>query len=446
MQKHHFKALLAGAGLLALLISCGDKATEPERPVIVVDVLERLNGLAGVTAAEITPQNTHAEREFQLDITQPLDHNNPDGPVFTQRVYLSHVSENAPVLFYTGGYRANPTSIQELAPLLQANHVFTTHRFFEDAEPDPMDWTYLTVAQAAADHHHVVEVLKQIYTGVWVSTGHSKSGKTALFHRRFYPDDVTATVAYVAPIPQGHPDPRYMEWLEAMGTEECRDRMKAYQRAVLRKSDSLNTLLGDWFTYEGHTLSIDTNLVLEWLVTEYRFTFWGELPADCSTVPDSTASAQDLMGHLISTCWHAFMYSDTWREYYYPWHYQAFTETGGFYQDADHLRDYLTSVTPEQLEDSLLCPPGVDLTFRPETMEDVYQWLKTQGNNIIYIYGGNDYITAAAVDPDPSTNALLVIQPGGDHGVRLPDLDQRELVLATLEQWTGIELTGDGQR
>lgn len=443
MSNYGFKIVWAGAALLILLAACGEKATEPQSPEPTTDLLVRLNALDGVTAIEVTPQNGYAQRQFQLDITQPLDHDNPAGATFTLRVWLSHIDEEAPVVFNTSGYRGNPTVIQELAPLMEANHVYCSHRFFEDSEPDPMDWTCLTVAQAAADNHRVVEVLKQIYNGVWVSAGHSKSGNTALFHRRFYPDDVVATVAYVAPIPQGHPDPRYIDWLEAQGTQDCRDKMKAYQRAVLKKRDSVNTYLGLWFSNQGEVLSIDTNVVLEWLITEYRYVFWGEEIADCAAVPDSTVSAQELFDHLVTFCWHAFMYSDNWREYYYPWHYQAFTEMSGFYQDTDHLWDLLIDVTPGRLEDTLLCPPGVDITFRPETMQDIHAWLQTEGNNIIYIYGGLDYITAVAMDPDPGTNAIVIVQPGENHGVRLDDLDERELVLSTLEEWTGIELTGD---
>ena len=41
---------------------------------------------------------------------------------------------------------------------------------------------------------------------------------TSVYHRRFYPDDVDATVAYVAPISFGAPDDRYIDFLANVGT------------------------------------------------------------------------------------------------------------------------------------------------------------------------------------------------------------------------------------
>ena len=57
----------------------------------------------------------------------------------------------------------------------------------------------LNIWQAATDHHRIVEALKPLYAGKWISTGASKGGMTSIYHRRFYPGDVDGTVAYVAP-------------------------------------------------------------------------------------------------------------------------------------------------------------------------------------------------------------------------------------------------------
>jgi hypothetical protein len=40
-----------------------------------------------------------------------------------------------------------------------------------------------------------------------------------------------------------------------------------------------------------------------------------------------------------------------------------------------------------------------------------------------------------------AADALKVIQPGADHGVKIPDLDVRSLVLSTLGDWLGLDLT-----
>ena len=163
------------------------------------DLLDRLNALPGVAARAIPPHHGYAQA-FRLDITQPLNHDDPGGPTFTQRAYLSHVGTDAPMVLRPDGYAATEQSLEELAGILRANGLYVTHRFFPGAEPSPVDWTYLDIRQAAADQHRIVTELREIYTGLWVSAGASKSGMAALFHRRFYPDDVAATVAYVSPL------------------------------------------------------------------------------------------------------------------------------------------------------------------------------------------------------------------------------------------------------
>jgi hypothetical protein len=73
-------------------------------------------------------------------------------------------------------------------------------------------------------------------------------------------------------------------------------------------------------------------------------------------------------------------------------------------------------------------------------MRDVIPWLKTQGQRIIYIYGGTDPWTAASLDPAVGLDALKVVQPGANHGLRIADLDQKDLVIQTLERWLNIRI------
>ena len=73
--------------------------------------------------------------------------------------------------------------LEELCPILQANQLFVEHRYFGKSVPDSVTWQDLTVENAAADQHHIVQIFKKIYTQKWVSTGISKGGETALYHR-----------------------------------------------------------------------------------------------------------------------------------------------------------------------------------------------------------------------------------------------------------------------
>mgnify|MGYP006310434023 FL=1 len=41
---------------------------------------------------------------LEILLEQPLDHRNPEGPTFSQRLYISHVDPELPVVLITAGY------------------------------------------------------------------------------------------------------------------------------------------------------------------------------------------------------------------------------------------------------------------------------------------------------------------------------------------------------
>ncbi len=59
---------------------------------------------------------------------------------------------------------------------------------------------------------------------------------------------------------------------------------------------------------------------------------------------------------------------------------------------------------------------------------------------IIYIYGGIDPWSAGMIELTGETNAIRVVQPGADHSVRISDLDEKDLVIETLEEWLKIDI------
>ena len=139
-------------------------------------------------------------RLFLLTYDQPADHDQPGGTRFPQRMALLHRDEAAPMVLYSTGYFINPTSGRtELTRLINANQLLVEHRYFEPSRPQPTDWKLLTIEQAARNHHRIVSALKPLYGAKWLSSGGSKGGMTSIFHRRFFPDDVDGTVAYVSP-------------------------------------------------------------------------------------------------------------------------------------------------------------------------------------------------------------------------------------------------------
>ncbi|MBN2134553.1 MAG: hypothetical protein JW737_02375 [Acidobacteria bacterium] len=419
-----------------ILVSCSEEEVQ--------DILVKLQSLEGVTVTEIEPQYGYP-RAFQIDITQPVDHNNPNGPQFTQRMYLSHVDESSPMVFAPSGYRATERSTQEIAGLLQANCLNVTHRYFSGAAPDSMDWQYLSIQQAANDHHKIVQLFKTIYTGPWLSSGGSKSGLTCLYLERYFPEDVDVVIAKVAPFCFSTKDTRYIPYLASVGTQEDHNKLHAFQRYVLTHRDDLQDLTEQWLTDNSYTIPPNINFFFEWMVKEYNFSYFQYRSVITSAIPPDGASYQDVLDHLddvmgLSSC------SVEILNYYKPYYYQAFTQLGYAAQDTSYMDDLLV-YDYDKLSDEYFLGDGLTFVFENITQLDIYNWLRTSGNNIIYIYGAEDPWTGGAIELIPGqTNAIKIVHPGGDHQTRIQDLAEYQTVMDTIESWLGIEIASVQQR
>jgi hypothetical protein len=260
---------------------------------------------------------------------------------------------------------------------------------------------------------------------------------TAFFHCRYYPDDVLATLAYVAPLPFDTSDVRFDQFLESIGTENDRIRIKAFQRAALKKRNEITPLIKNYLDSQGLHYSMGLDAVLEYSVCEYPFAFWQAGPGNSSEIPDTLESAQVLYNHLELRSGTA-LFTDEVYQFYTPLWYQAYTQFGYYRLITEHLADLLEAVTYPSY--SRFAPPGVHLDFDPQISQDILNWIQNEGNNIIFIYGGQDPWTAAAVELTGQTNALKIIQPGANHSVRISGLDNPQEVYDTLEDWLGVQI------
>ena len=414
---------------LALLASC-DRQQD-------LTLLERLQRIDDFAVVEVAPLPGFLQA-FQIDAVQPVDHGDPSRGTFRQRFYLSFRDEEAPTDFYTTGYGVSRNYESEPAALLQANQLLLVHRYFPGALPGESGWSFLTTAQAAADQHRLREKLAAILTGKWLSSGASKGGMTALYYRYYYPGDVAATIAYVAPVMERVDDPRFAAFLGFVGSAACRDRIRRFQLEVLERRAAMLTLVHEHALQNGYSFGeFSEAAALEYAVVEYPFAFWQYGSGDCAAVPGEEAGDRELFGHLVEVSPLSF-YADAGYSYYRPLFYQAYTEIGYCPYVYGHLAHLLKAV-PKPTYRSF-APHGVEMTFRPEVMAAVVPWLRGQGQRIIYIYGGNDPWSAAALGPAPGLDALQVVQPGANHGVKIRDLDQAGAVIAALERWLEIDV------
>ncbi len=401
-------------------------------------IYEKIKSFPGVKVKKVKPTD-HFKETYQIYLDQPLDHTNPGGEKFSQKIYLSHFDKNRPVVLETEGYSAFRYKAKELTKLLDANQIVVEHRFFGKSVPDSMDWKYLTIKQAAGDYHRIVSLFKEIYNGKWVNTGTSKGGQTALTHRWFYPDDVTATVAYVAPLNLALEDPRIYSFLNTVGTKKCRDRIEQFQKLVLINIDHILPLLKNYAEKRRMKFPLSLDAVIEYSVAEYPFSFWQYGKSECDSIPMEGDSYKKIFKHLLDVSG-VYLYSDNGIKYFLPSFYQNCTEFGFYGFDVSHLKGLLKS--GHKLTNTFFAPQNTDLTYKPEIMAELNQYLNNHGNNIIYIYGELDTWSATAVQLTGKTNAVKVIQKGGFHNAKIRKLseEKRKKVHSALEDWLDLKI------
>ena len=384
-------------------------------------------------------------RFFFMEYAQPADHDHPECQSFTQRLTLLHTSDTAPMVLYTGGYYVSlGTNRRELTTLLGANQLSVEHRFFKPSIPEPADWSLLTVRQSAADFHRIVQALKPIYGRRWLSSGGSKGGETVVFHRRFYPEDVDGTVAYVAPLAR-RDDERFVTFQDTVGgaaQAACRERLHTFQRTVLGRRAEMTARLRAYGESHGLTfnrLGLDT--ALEHAVIETYFAFWQyDSPEYCDQFPGAEASGEELL-NIMDAETGLGTFADTGGqglEYYGAYYYQAAVELGWPRPYETGLESLL--LAPGTDAAPVYAPVGLPLTFHEEAMPDIQDWVSTRAERVMFIYGGLDPWSAAAYSLGGARDAFLYQVPGGNHGSTLGQLPepQRTQALDTVRRWAGV--------
>jgi hypothetical protein len=402
---------------------------------------ERLQSLpaAGMTKIET---DTMFRETWEVRLIQPVDHNYPDGKTFEQQIFVSIVDPLAPVVVVTEGYNAS-FHRSELASLLRCNQIIVEHRYFEDSKPDSIDWQFLTGWQAAADHNRIIELFKPVFRGKWLTTGISKGGETVMYHSYYFPKDVDVRVPYVGPLAFSPEDTRIYEFLDNVGTPECRDRIYQFQKMVLERRETFYPMMLELAGSRGWTFARvgGPEVAYEMAVLEYDFAYWqwGGIP--CGSIP-LEGTDEEIFRHF-SRIGDFSYFSDQGIEPIEPFFYQAMTEQGYYGYRFDRFEGLLLYAKDSDQPDFLFsAPAGVEMEFDYGHNADVHDYLFNKGRNFIYIYGADDTWTAAGVDlTGTPTNSVVIVKEGGDHTTRIMDLSDadREVVLTLLAEWLGYD-------
>lgn len=401
--------------------------------------------LAAIPGLHVVGERPTEQGFRLLDLTfdQPADHRHPERGGFAQRLTLLHRGFDRPTVAYTSGYDLPEQATRtEPAQLVDGNQVSLEHRFFTPSRPDPADWADLDIWQAATDEHRVIQALRSVYPARWSTTGASKGGMTAVYHRRFYPRDVDATIAYVAPNDVDNDRDRYDEFLANVGTDPaCRRALTTAQREALLRRGEMEARYADYaaannFTFDRIVGGLDR--AFESVVVDAPFSFWQYRGVqDCAKIPAPTASTDELYRFFDETVEFS-AYTDQTLEGYAPYYYQAGTQLG--WPDVSHepLADLLHDPDIGRPRDFV--PRDIEMRFRPGAMAEVDAWVRAMGSQLLFVNGGDDPWSAEPFRLGPgSRDSYSYVVPGGNHGSKIADLpaDQRAEAEAAVRRWAG---------
>ncbi|MCX5744935.1 MAG: S28 family serine protease, partial [Proteobacteria bacterium] len=333
-------------------------------------------------------------------------------------------------------YLDNPV---ELTQLLAANQISIEHRFFASSRPEPADWSKLTISQMADDEHAIIVAMRSIFPGKVLTTGGSKGGMTAVYHRRFYPDDVAGTVPYVAPISFGAPDTRYTPFLDTVGPPACRQAVRdvavellANRRAaMLARATMQATTSGSAFTRVPIGPAVEVSIAsLEWGFWQYYGLGW------CPAVPPVTADDDTLFGFLDMIVPIADS-DDASSAQFEAYYHQAYAQLGYPAASVPYLEPYLMYTDADYLGSLPTTPPTYD---DGAAMADIDGFVRQDSERMLFVYGQWDPWTGGAFELGAARDSLDLVQAEGTHGAHLTGLApaDRDAAFARLAAWTGV--------
>lgn len=422
-------------GFLIMIASLSVLASE------LSDKLAKLSQEYDFTFEAIQTDTFFAEK-YILYVNQYLDQKDQQGEQFKQRVFLSHFGFTAPVVFITEGYAANygahPRYINELTGILNANQVTVEHRYFGESVPAELDWQYLTVYNAATDHHQIVEILKNLYQGKWVNTGISKGGQTTMFHRYFYPEDVDASVGYVCPLNFSVEDKRVYRFLANVGSQENRDKILCYQTEMLKNKALYLPEFENLANKKNLSFPMGLEKAYELTVFEYSFAFWQWGNTSFDKIPDSSAGKKRMVVHLDQVAGISWISNEGIQDLQ-PFFYQALAEIGFYGYDISGFEEWVSYTENPTFDFS--APDNMEVQWDPAPMIGVDQFMRHQADKMILIYGETDPWSSTAVDITYNNDVLKIVKPGGSHTTRISNLpdDQKQEVVLTLKKWIEIK-------
>jgi len=375
-----------------------------------------------------------------LGFQQPVDHDQPNGAQFEQRLWLFHNGADKPMILHATGYEVFE-SLDELQARFDVNELSIEHRFFGTSYPvgGRFDYRKLDIRQASFDLHRIRLAFASLYAKPWVTTGASKGGMTMVYYRRYFPCDVAGTVAYVAPLMGIEEDlgiPAYISNIGGAAQLDCRNRIINLQRQLLMRQAVIEPQVR---SDGGYTIQGSPQLAYENGVVSIAHGFWQYLdPTFCSLLPMGAASDTELL------MWANLFIGGSDEELlpFAAFYYQAATEMG--YTKA-YTAPLIGLVTQPDaggarrfVPRSITVPP-----FDPQPMREVQGWLADAGEGVIFVYGEFDPWSGSMYALGNARDSQRSIAPGANHGADMRALvfTDQEAAMTRVERWLGVRRT-----
>ena len=420
--------------LVGLLISISSIAQSNK------NITKELDKLDGIEIKKVRTLNGFTD-SYMIMVEQPVDHNNPDGPKFEQRIWLSHLDFNKPMVFITDGYTMPGNYRTEIARILNSNQILVEHRYFGESVPDSMNWSKLNLFQACQDLHHIRTLLGKIYKQAWISSGISKGGQTTIAYKFFFPNDVSASVPYVAPFTFAKEDDRILDFLaNKVGSKIEREKILNFQKAVLTNKKVFLPLVTEFEKKQRVTFDAvgGYEAAFEYGMLEFSFAFW-QWGSPVSEIPNNVMNIDSTMNILKRVNPFDF-FTDQGVEFYKPYFYQALTEMGIYTYDTTPFEGLLKYAQNPTFDFTITDIPNNNYSVSLNVVMN--QWLQENGNNMVYIYGGVDPWGACSMKVDNNkVNSLIFTKAGGSHATRIQSFDKniQKQIMDSLSVWTDFK-------
>jgi len=391
---------------------------------------QAIHNIKGITV--IQKPNSDFQQYFEVMIDQPLDHFNSIGKTFRQRIFVGFNNTTAPTVMEIEGYAIGNSSLPTF--MKGCNYISIEHRYFGKSVPDNLDWTFLTIKQAASDLHHIRVLFKNIFTGKWLTTGISKGGQTAIAYKMFFPNDADATLVYVTPVKNGINDNRFSDYIKSASETESGKKIFAFQQFAFRNK---TILLNEFNKYTQQKKYIFDNIerekVFEYLLLEYPFAFYQNC-FDYKLIPDTTAPSTEIVAEIVSVV-SPKVFSVAFRSKLEPSFYMFYHELGYYEYNLTPFKQWLSS---DSYLNNIFAPQNTTINFDTTYLTSLNKFIKNPATkNLIFVYGEFDPYTSTRPTFSNNKNCLTVIAKNGCHKSRVANLtaEQRNTIFRQLSTW-----------